>query len=406
MSRVLILPAGIYQLPAVLKAKDLGCRVITADNNPQNPGHKYADRCEFISASEQESILALAQEENIDAIFTMASDIALKTVAHVSRVLGLNETVDPEYLDTIYLKNKFRHFQQNSGFHSPVFYSAASFNAFKLALSELGLPAIIKPAEASGSRGLYYLDKNSAYTDNELREMFRSTQSYSRNGIVCLEQFIAGEDISGDALIIDGRIVFCAITNKYLTPAPEFIPIGHSIPSLLSAAKKADIKALLQQAVKALRIKNGGLNFDIIVAEGADYIIEMSPRLGGNCIQNIINHGTGLDIVEAALLIALGKKPQIREYITGPTGVRILRSSRDGFFISHSDLSELKREHPGIIEIRIDVQPGAAVRRFTEGAHRIGHVICKADSVRELERELDNVEEALNIRVGGMEPWQ
>ncbi len=93
MDKVLIIPAGVYQLPAILKAKEIGLKVITADNRPQNPGHKHADRSESISVIDKDNILALAREENIDAIFTMASDIALETVSYVTRELGLIETL-------------------------------------------------------------------------------------------------------------------------------------------------------------------------------------------------------------------------------------------------------------------------------------------------------------------------
>ena len=402
MKSVLVLPAGIYQLPAVLKAKELGCRVITADNNPQNPGHQYADRAEFVSATDKEKILSLAQDENIDAIFTMASDIALETVAFVTGALGLNKVMKSEHLETIYTKHKFRQFMQDNCFNYPAYSFASSFKEFKLALSVVGFPALLKPSAASGSKGLYYLDDLKYYPHHELEKLFSTAQSYSRNGIVCLEQFIEGRDISGDALIIDGLVVFCEITNKYLTPQPEFVPIGHSVPSTLRDSKKNEIISLLQKAVRALGIKNCGLNFDIILAGDLLYIIEMSPRLGGNCIQNVIKHGTGLDLVESALLVAMGEKPGLKEYVTSPTGVRILGGGHDGVLISHASLSELKRKHPGIMELQFDIMPGAAVKRFTQGAYRIGHVVCKADSVSALENELNTIEEELEITIEGV----
>ncbi len=403
MPTIMIIPAGVYQVPAILKAKELGYRVITADYLPENPGHKYADRSEFVSILDIDKILALAKDEHIDAIFTMASDIAVKTVGYVSKRLGLMESLPYEAIDTICLKHRFREFQQQIGFAYPHFQAVTDFSTFKLALSEIGFPAMVKPSDASGSKGVFYLGYNSFQSEKELMKIFTISQSFSRNKILCVEKYMEGLDISGDALIVDGEIILCEVTNKYITPAPDFVPIGHSVPSGLNNTVQSEVKTTLQEVVRSLQITNGSLNFDIIITQDSIIILEMSPRLGGNCIPSIIRYGTDFDLVEAALLISMGENPIVKKHKKKPTGVRILRSDKDGILTYHSNLERMQEKYSSILELEIDVPIGSAVRKYTQGANRLGHVICRAGSINKLEQELDLIEQELNITVESFE---
>jgi biotin carboxylase len=399
MDKVLVVPAGVYQIPAILKAKEIGLKVITADNRPQNPGHKYADRSEFISTIDKDDILSLAKEENINAIFTMASDIALKTVNYVTRELGLIENLSDEVVETTCLKNRFRNFQKRYNFNHPDFRIVDDYSSFRSALKELDFPLFIKPSDNSGSKGVYYIDNDIA-SSCDLQRVFATAMSFSRNNIVCIEKKLEGMEIGGDALIINGKIAFCALTNKYITPHPSYIPIGHSMPSLLSDDVKKQVIESLQLAVSALNIECSPLNFDIIVGSDSISILEMSPRLGGNCIPAIVQLGTGYDMVEAALQISLGVTPKVPESIElKPTGVRILRSNHDGILVSYSNLEEFKNKRRKLLEIIMDYTPGSAIKCYSQGADRIGHLICQSTSVAELEQELDLIEKDLNISV-------
>lgn len=397
MDKVLIIPAGIYQLPAILKAKEMGLKVITADNRPQNPGHEYADRCEFICARDEDNILALAREENVNAIFTMASDIALKTVNFVTRELGLGKTLPREVIETLCLKNRFRHFQKRYNFNHPDFRVVSDYSSFQTALGDLGLPVFVKPSDNSGSKGVFYLDEDIAASMN-LSEVYAAVQSFTRNSTICVEKVLEGLEIGGDALIIDGNVDFLTITNKYMTHHPQYIPIGHSIPSQLSVDMQGKVKAALQQVVNALNIECSPVNFDIIIGPDSAVILEMSPRLGGNCIPTLVRLGTGFDMVEASLQLSLGLIPELPENIeVKPTGVRILRSNRAGILTSYRCPEEVKKNYKNVLELVIDYTPGAAVSKYSQGAARIGHLICQSSNIAELEQELDLVEKDLRI---------
>lgn len=399
MKTVMIIPAGVYQLPAIVKAKEMGFRVITADNKPDNPGHKLADFSANISILNQDELLELAKKENIDAVFTMSSDLAVKAVGYIARMMGLVEGLPDDNIDTICNKHMFRYFQEQNGFIHPPFAAVTTYEQLLENIRRIGLPAILKPSDSSGSRGVFFLDGGCARDQDYLREIYYSSRSHSRNGILCLEQFVNGLEVGGDALVVDGKVIFCEITNKYLTPAPHFVPIGHSIPSMLEDVVKTKLKNTIQGYARLLGIENSMINFDVMVLDKELIVLEISPRIGGNCIPQIIKYGTGFDPVEAALLLSLGVKPRINNIASvKPVGVRILRSNQDGYLKSHNSLKDIRKKYD-ILELLLDVSVGSRVSRFAEGSRRLGHVICTANSIAELEAMLDAVEQELNIQV-------
>ncbi len=400
MKTIMIIPAGLYQLPAIIKAKGLGLRVVTADYLRDNPGHKQAHVSEVISIVDQNSLLDLARREKVDGIFTIASDIAVKSVGYIAREMGLVESMPYTNIDKICIKHQFRELQRQSGLPFPAFVPARTFAEFKRGLNEVGLPAVVKPSDSSGSKGLFVIDQ--IYPDEQLAAIYHQSLSFSRNKILCIEQLLNGIHVGGSALVTGGSVVFYQLTNKYLTQLPLMIPTGHSIPSALEAGTQAGIMAAIQQVVNLLDIRVGALDFDILVTDEDIVIIEMSPRLGGNCIPKIIEYGTGLDLIETAIMLAMGKQPDIRAHKALPVGVRILGCSKAGVVSGFKNLQELKEKYKeNLIELVLDISVGSRVSRFTNGSFRIGHIICKASSLKELDSLLDKIEKELQITVGG-----
>ena len=63
----MILGASILQLPAIIKAKEMGLQVIAVDMDPDAIGFKEKDViCEVISTIDEEGILEAAKRHNID----------------------------------------------------------------------------------------------------------------------------------------------------------------------------------------------------------------------------------------------------------------------------------------------------------------------------------------------------
>ena len=87
--RIMILGAGILQIPAIRRAKEMGYVTVVADMDPNAPGFAYADKQLVISTIDIPAVLEAAREYQVNGIMTLASDMPMRTVAHVGKALGL-----------------------------------------------------------------------------------------------------------------------------------------------------------------------------------------------------------------------------------------------------------------------------------------------------------------------------
>jgi phosphoribosylaminoimidazole carboxylase (NCAIR synthetase) len=88
--KIMILGAGIYQVPLILKAKELGIYTIVVSIRGNYPGFNFADKCYFLDTRDFEGILEAASNEKIDGIITTGTDVAVKAIGYVNDKLGLS----------------------------------------------------------------------------------------------------------------------------------------------------------------------------------------------------------------------------------------------------------------------------------------------------------------------------
>ncbi len=387
---LMILGAGIYQLPAIRKAKALGIEVITVDYLPNNIGHKYSDIYEDISTIEAEKVLSAARKHKIDGIMTIASDIAVPTVAYVAKNLNL-PSAGVEQASIISNKARFKSFLKQRGFAVPDFRECKNIGELIRYIDKTGLPILIKPVDRSGSKAIYRID-----TTEGIEGKFKESKAASFKKSVCAEKILKGTEIGCETFCFDGNPEFINFTNKYLK---GHIVNGHSLPCSLPRKKLEKIKKRVSDVIKALGIKWGPVNLDVMICGDNIYILDIGARLGGNCLPKIIYMSTGVDTVKLSIEVALGKRLEIPTEIRKDAyAVRIIGSPRDGMLKNHADIKNIIEKYPDILEIVIDRKPGEKVTAFNEGKNRVGHIITKGGNVKEAESNLILAERALNLR--------
>lgn len=68
MKKLMILGAGVYQVPLIKRAKEKGLYTIVVSIPGDYPGFKLADKIYYENTTDCEKILEIAQKENIDGI--------------------------------------------------------------------------------------------------------------------------------------------------------------------------------------------------------------------------------------------------------------------------------------------------------------------------------------------------
>ena len=299
--KVLLLGASALQLAAIRKAKELGVTCIAVDYDENAVGVKEVDKFYNISTIDYKRVLETAQKEEVDGIFTICSDRPMQIVAKVGAVLGLN-TISCEAALLATNKAFMRNALFDNNVSIPKYKICKDFLDFKNAIKELGFPVIVKPSDNSGSRGISFIECENSYD-----QAYEYAKENSLDGVVLVEEFVNGDEVSVEAFVENGEVRIIQITDKITTGAPHFVEMGHNQPSAHPEHIVTLIKETTINAVKALKIEGGPVHAELKVAGDGVKVIELGARLGGDYIAtDLVPLSTGVDLVEANIKWALG----------------------------------------------------------------------------------------------------
>ncbi len=383
--RILFLGAANFQLPPINYAVAKGYEVITCDNRPENPGHKLALRHYNISTLDRESILALARKENIDAVLTYGSDVSAPAAAYVAEHMSLPGN-PLSAVEMLVNKNLFRKFLHDRGIqdHCCGEFSRNENNAVRDFLERMRLPAVVKPVDSSGSKGVGIIDD----LDN-FREKVDLAFRESFSGRIIIESFIPkqGKQVCGDGFVQNGKLVFVDFGDghfyddgKHLAPWGETFPSTHDASVLRQAREKAD------RIISASGFRLGPINIDLwITQDGEPFINEIGPRSGGNYIPKATLLNTNVDMIAGAVQSALDSN-----FCLNTNGKR--NNSYFSCYMVHSKeqegklksitISDKAKRH--LTELNSYVEPEEQVFAFYKANHAIANVILRFNSFSEM----------------------
>ena len=391
-SRVLILGAGVYQVPLIRKARDKGYHVTVTTRKGNYPGLAFADEAWFVDTRDHEELLRLSRANNIEAVLTTGTDVAIPSLGYLCDQLGLpGITYETAQLcsNKILAQQRFAKHGVPAAKHQCV----ATMDEALKAMSSIGLPVIIKAPDSSGSRGVVVVTR-----DSELNSAFEQAMAVSRLGEVLIEELLIGEEFGAQAIVSAGRVLHCLCHNDTVTPPPVSAPIGHSCPFKMNDSLQREALEVTQQAVTALGIDNAVCNVDLMATDRGIRMLEIGARIGATGIPEITQRHFGIDLYELALQIAFGYLPQV-EVRPGPvSAILIIRSPKTGV-LTRCRIPGHLNNHPGIDAIHFDYPEGAEVNGFRTGPDRIGDIFVTGPTAADAEVFAEKVASELEIEV-------
>ncbi len=380
MKTIMILGASILQLPAIKKAKEMGLRVVAVDMNPEAVGFKEDDVIkEVISTIDIPNVVEAAKRNKVDGVMTLASDMPMRSVAAVAKEMGLVGISDDTALKATN-KALMRQALYEHDVPVPRFYKVSNRDEYEKVTAEFRVPFIVKPADNSGSRGIFKIsDLNDQQT---IKDAYDYSKASSRNGDVVVEEYMEGPEVSVETLTVDGECHVIQITDKLTTGAPHFVEMGHSQPTQLDAVTAENIREVAKAANKAIGIMHGPSHTEIIVTTEGPKIVELGARLGGDCITtHLVPLSTGVDMVECCIQIALGEKPDVETKFNKGAAIRYFQQ-HEGFIESIEGI-DMARTSVGVQQISIIHGIGDRVTDVVDSSSRMGFVICQCPTVNE-----------------------
>lgn len=374
----MILGASILQLPAIKKAIDMGLEVIAVDLNPSAVGFNVPGVIkEVISTIDIPAVLEAAKLHQINGIITLASDMPMRCVAAVAKeynLVGIDEETALRATNKVEMRNALA----KNKVPIPLFFKVSSRDDYEIVVKKIRSPFIVKPADNSGSRGIFKIDDS---TDEQtIFDAYEYSLKSSRNGDVIIEEYMHGPEVSVETLSLDGVCNVIQITDKLTSGAPHFVEMGHSQPTKLNPEIVEQICEVAKAANKAIGIYNGPSHTEIIVTNEGPKIVELGARLGGDCITtDLVPLSTGVDMVECCIKIALGEKPDITPKWQKGSAIRYFHQHA-GIIESISGLDQAITV-PGIQQISIVHGIGEKVTDVIDSASRMGFVIAQGENV-------------------------
>lgn len=303
MKKIVIIGAGEFQVPLILKAKEMNFETHVFAWEKGAVGKEIADFFYPISITDKESILSISKKLNPAAVVSVASDLAVITVNYVARALGLPcNPPETDYNAT----NKYlmrKNFQQ-AGITVPRFVKVQENFSMNI-LNEMAYPLIVKPTDRSGSRAICEVSN-----DSDLKKAVHAAIKESFEKCAIIEEVIIGNEYSCESITQNGIHHILAFTKKYTTGAPDFIEEAHLEPSDLSNTQKNIISEEIKRALDALHIETGASHTEFRVdANGNIKIIEIGARMGGDYIgTHLVPLSTGYDYLKMVIQAACGEQ--------------------------------------------------------------------------------------------------
>ncbi|MEH7883029.1 ATP-grasp domain-containing protein [Bacillus sp. JJ1609] len=391
----MILGASILQLPAIKKAKELGFQVIAVDMDKDAVGFQEADICLEISTLDIPKVVEAAKHYEIDSILTLASDMPIRTIAAVSKELNL-VGLDERTALNVTNKAKMRKCLEMKNVPIPKYFKAVNYLEFSKAIEKIEGKIIVKPADNSGSRGVFLIEDKSDLQN--INYAFEHSKKYSRNGEIVIEEYMIGPEVSVETLSINGVVYVIAITDKLTTGAPHFVEMGHSQPSLLSDDIKKQIELVTAEAVNSLGILNGPAHTEIIVTKTGPKIVEIGARLGGdNITTQLVPLSTGIDMIKSCIEITMGETPDINPKLSMGSAVRYIESKK-GKINSIAGIDKVKRME-GIKQVHFMKKTGDSIGEISSSVDRVGFIISQANNAQNAIELCENASHSIKICV-------
>ena len=377
MKKLLVLAAGILQVPVIKKAKEMGVYVVAADGDENAVGLKLADKAIVVNITSEEDMLRVAREEQVDGVIHPCSEVSMNVMGRINDELGLSG-ISRETAIRATNKHLMREAFEKYGAPSP---KSMCFTDVEVAwgafCTDFTGACILKPSRNSGSRGIAKISADIKM--DEFARLFEISKNESRDKSVMLEQFVEGPEFSIEIIVWNGEVNVLTVTDKKTTEAPHFVELGHNQPSCRTAEEVETLKAAAVAGVKALGVNNCACHAEAKLMDGKAYLMEIGARLGGDFISTELTHlSTGIDMVAAAVDVALGIEPDL-SVKEEPKGACIRYfCPKPGKLVSISNLEAL--DDPRVYEKKIYVQVGDMIPEVTSSLCRSGHVIVTEET--------------------------
>ena len=383
---VLIFGIGPLQESIINRAKKMGLYTVGIDPCADATCKDCVDAFEVVLGQDYEGHCAVVEKYGIDAIVTAATDKPLVMMARIAEKYGFPfYSVETAKWSTDKFKMKER-FELGGVPHAQGRLISKAEEA-----EGMVFPVIVKPRDNSGSRGVKL-----CRSKEELETSMNEALEVSKLDTVLVEEFIEGSEYSIEGLHHDGKSEVIQFTEKKTTEFPYNVELGHIQPANISEENQQMIREIVSKIGAALHFVNCPSHTELKINERGIFVIETSPRLGGDYITSTLTPlSTGVNLEDELLKISLGESINSQPKVVQYSGVRFF-SFEEGSVIKHIPNSDFVKTWPHVVDFSFNLKEGEKVNRITSSLNRYGHLTLTAGNRDAIEEAFDKYEKVIS----------
>lgn len=386
--RLLILGAGRGQIGLYEAAKQMGIVTIAGtmpDNNP--PCIPLADEVCYMNIADPEDVFAKAKELNLDGVATCCLDTGIAALGRTCDGLGLTGLSEKAAI-MCNDKSKMKKAFMEHGVSTAKYFEVATEKELQIALEKINLPVIVKATDLQGSRGIYI-----AKTKEEAIKGFTEAMRLTRRSYCIVEEYIEGWEFGAQAFVKDEEILFVMPHGDNTYMSHTAVPVGHYVPLDCNQDVNRQTEVAVRSAIRALSLNNCAVNVDLILKDGTVYVIELTGRVGANCLPELVEINYGVEYYKMIAALAIGDDPieywkQKNSYETAGLAKMIISTEKSGVL---KEIAYQDHNDPDVIQVSFFKKPGDEIRQFVDSNDCIGQIIVKGKDMNFCERKEQEV---------------
>jgi biotin carboxylase len=398
---VLFIGAGRHQRRALERLRELDVRVVAVDRNPAAPGLSVADIGEAVDFGDVAAVADVGRRHGVDGVMTFAADRAVPVVAGVAEALGL-PGIGSETAHLMTNKIAMRRRLADAGVPQPRFAAVRHIRDVPTAAQAVGFPAVLKPADSAGQRGLFLV----ASLD-DLERHLHAALAESTDEEAILESYHRGLEVNGLLVVRDGEVTVVTLSDRRRPPGVGFgVALAHVYPSSLFGDALAEVERVGRATVHALGLRDGIAYPQVIWGDdGSARLIEIAARIPAGQMDSVARYGVGVDLIEIALRQALGQPVPdelVEAKLEQPLAITFLTAEPGplptGRLVTVSGLEKVLA-FPGVVEADLYFQPGETIRPVRVDGDRRGYVIALGETSLEAVERAEAASRLLDVEV-------
>jgi biotin carboxylase len=398
---ILFVGAGRHQRRALARLDELGVRLVAVDRNTEAPGLAIADAAEVVDVLDVPAVVEVGRKHGVDGVMTYAADRAVPVVAAVAEALGL-PGIGTDIAHLMTNKIAMRRQLADAGVPQPRFAAVRTLQEARAAAGAVGFPAVLKPADSAGQRGLFLCE-----SFDDLQRHLHASLSQSTGQEAILESFHAGKEVNGLLVVRDGEPTVVTLSDRRRPPGRGFgVAIAHVYPSTLFGDALEEVRRTGVHTVKALGLRDGIAYPQVLWSEdGVARLIEVAARIPAGQMDSVARYGVGVDLIEIALVQALGRPvpdEMVSPKMEQPMAISFLTAQPGplptGKLVRVSGLERV-RAFPGVVEAELYFQDGETIRPVQLDSDRRGYVIALGGTNLEAVERAEAAARLLDVEV-------